>query len=105
MVEFKPAGTSTFWEGHGAAPRASGLTQWVYCQEQDLRHCVFGYWVRKPRLQANDCQTTAPGCIPVTLAPFAGSLALALPNGLELEIEGIEAGNLPLLESLLEALR
>jgi len=103
MVQFKPTDTTTFWQEHVAAWQASGLTQKRYCQEQDLRYSAFGYWVRKLRSQANDRQATTPGFVPVTLAPPAGGLTLALPNGQE--IRGIEAGNLPLVKSLLEALR
>ncbi len=81
-----------FWQDHVTTWQASGLTQKAYCQKQDLRYFVFGYWVRKRRSEASDHQATASGFVLVTFASDTTGLILALPNGLE--IRGIEAGNL-----------
>jgi len=91
-----------YWQDHITQWQVSGLTQKAYCQEQGLRYATFGYWVRKLRAATEEVGTLSSGFVPVTAATSPSGLTLALPNGLE--IRGIEADNLCLVQPLLGAL-
>jgi len=93
----------TFWQNHVTAWQASGLSQKAYCRQQDLGTSAFGYWARKLRQPGQQAGHARSGFVPVALAsPAAAGLSLVLPNGVE--VRGIAADNLALVQELLDCL-
>jgi len=93
-----------YWRSHIEAWEATGQSQLAYCKANDLSYSQFIYWRRKLRPPEQTSLTHGQGgFVPVTHAlpamPQEG-LTVALPNGVELR--GVTAQSLPLVEHLLE---
>ena len=71
--------------------QASGLTQAVYCQQQELNAKTFSRWFKTYQLSS---QPTKPLLIPVEIKPAAATSSatepmwLRLPKGHTLELPG-----------------
>ncbi|WP_420828911.1 IS66 family insertion sequence element accessory protein TnpA [Desulfobulbus rhabdoformis] len=56
-----------FWQEHIAGWKASGLSQLVYCRNNNLAVATFGYWRRKLKLQSGEVDK--PRFYPLAVAP------------------------------------
>jgi len=91
-----------FWQAHVKAWQLSGRSQKTYCKAHDLNYPQFVYWRRKFRqVEETDRRGCSTGFIPATYvgAKTAEGLAVVLPNGVELR--GVNADNLAVVEQLL----
>ena len=93
-----------YWKAQIDAWQASGQSQQAFCKANDLTYSRFGYWLRK--LRRRGVVATAPGqrsgFVPVVAASTRGDLSVHLPNGIELR--GVSAQNLHVVEQLLARL-
>jgi len=113
-----PSERTAYWQQHIDDWQASGLSGTAYCQQYHLTYHCFVYWRGKFARAATrqDSEVNQPGktlsafvaiqppVLPAagTPAEEAGSLQLALPNGLV--IRNIRNTNLCTIRSLLEQL-
>lgn len=91
-----------YWRAHIEAWRASGQSQRSYCLANGLGYSNFLYWRRRLRSgHQTHRHGRGAGFVPVAYAVSASGegLLVALPNGVELR--GIDADNLALVEQLL----
>lgn len=76
------------WRGHLGQQSKSGLSVPEYCQRQGLPVANFYYWRRRVRSE------TSP-LVPVLVqrpSTLPCSLAIRLPNGIQLGLEGVSVG-------------
>ncbi len=105
MTDAAIAHTRTqYWKAQIDAWQASGQSQLAFCKGHDLNYARFGYWRRKFRERdaVAGGSRGASGFVPVVAPSTSGDLTLRLPNGIELQ--GITADNLALVEQLLARL-
>ena len=95
-----------YWQGHMERWQQSEQSQQAYCREHNLSYFRFQYWRRKLRGDAGqDVPRTRPsGFVPVAPSAHGPStgLSVVLPNGVQLR--GISADNLVVVERLLAKL-
>jgi len=109
MAALNQASRQLFWSDHILAWQNSGLSQSVYCREQDLCPQKFSYWKRKPLALAGTApKQVSSGFTRIQIdkqsAPdTAFELSLQFPDGTRLL--GIPADNLILIKSLIEVLQ
>ena len=98
-----PQSRHAYWQGHIECWQDSGQSQQSYCREHDLNYARFHYWRRKLRQDERQDvpRTRASGFVPVTPTDrvFPPGLSVVLPNGVQLR--GINADNLAVVERLL----
>lgn len=101
-----PPSRRAYWQAHLERWHQSGQTQQAYCREHDLNYARFHYWRRKLRDDggAGVARTRSSGFVPVTPSGHGLSpgLSVVLPNGVQLR--GISADNLAVVERLLARL-
>jgi hypothetical protein len=107
MEQFSnPSTCRAYWRAHLERWQQSGQSQKAYCGEQDLSYFRFQYWRRKLRedAQQDGQQTKASGFVSVatTRSELPSGLSVVLPNGMQLR--GISADNLAVVERLLARL-
>ena len=91
------------WAAHIEKWRSSGLSAKAFCEQEGLVYHQFGYWRQK--FSSTDGSPNESKFVPVTLATPShpnSILEVLLPNGVI--IRGIDAGNIPLVTSLVAAL-
>jgi hypothetical protein len=71
----------TFWNDHFQAWKQSNLTQSKYCEQHNLKPATFSYW--RTRLRK---KPAAGKLIPVNIGTPRTPIAIALPNGIRLEV-------------------
>ncbi len=91
-----------YWKAQVDAWLASGQSQLAFCRANELSYPRFSYWLRKFRRQGQVSESgRVSGFVPVVATPVGG-LSVHLPNGIELR--GVNAQNLHLVEQLLARL-
>ena len=104
-MEHEPTSSSrqTYWQGQMERWQQSGQSQQAYCREHNLSYFRFQYWRRKLREDEQQAVQRGgpPGFVPVAAAGSRAhpGLCLVLPNGIQLR--GISADNLAVVERLL----
>ncbi|RDL42769.1 IS66 family insertion sequence hypothetical protein [Marinomonas piezotolerans] len=91
------------WAAHIEKWRSSGLSAKAFCEQERLVYHQFGYWRQK--FSSADESPNGSKLVSVELATpskQARDLEILLPNGVL--IRGIDAGNIPLVTSLVAAL-
>ncbi len=91
------------WAVHIEKWGSSGLSAKAFCEQKGLVYHQFGYW-RQKFSSSNDSPNESK-LVPVawaTPSQQARVLEILLPNGVV--IRGIDAGNIPLVTSLVAAL-
>lgn len=88
------------WQRHIKSWQASDLSQAAYCEQHELIYHQFGYWYRK----LIGAQVRGSGFARVVRHSRSGSqgLSVVLPNGIELH--GVDADNLTVVQQLLRQL-
>ena len=77
---------------HVDAWRESGLSQAVYCRQQDLNHKTFSVWTRRVQVDLSMDKNVPLGLLPVQVEPPASvantqaSMMLRLAHGAQLEL-------------------
>ncbi len=101
-----PPSRQASWQGHMERWQQSGQTQQSYCREHNLSYFRFQYWRRKLREDEQQAlqRTRSSGFVPVTptRSGLPTGLSVVLPNGIQLR--GISADNLAVVERLLTRL-
>jgi hypothetical protein len=90
------------WRAHVETWRSGGQSQKAYCQANALSYSSFLYWRRRFQQDREPPGSGArPGFVPVayTMAESGEGLRVVLPSGVELR--GITADNLSVVEQLL----
>ena len=90
------------WRQHIEAWKASGQSQSEFCRANELSYHRFGYWQRKLRPEAQPDARGGFATVSRSPEPASGELSIRLPSGLV--VQGITAGNLPLVCLLLSQL-
>ena len=96
---------AAYWREQIEAWRRCGQSQQAYCQANDLSYPRFIYWRRKlTGADAGGERRRSSAFVPVAwpVPRASAELSLVLPSGLELR--GITAENLSVVEQLLSAL-
>ncbi|WP_111608781.1 IS66 family insertion sequence element accessory protein TnpA [Marinomonas arctica] len=91
------------WAAHIDKWQSSGLSAKAFCEQEGLVYHQFSYWRQK--FSSADDSRNKSKLVPVALATPSqqtSDLEILLPNGVV--IRGIDAGNIPLVTSLVAAL-
>ena len=104
-MDHEPTASSrqAYWQGHMERWQQSGQSQQAYCREHNLSYFRFQYWRRNLREDEQQAvQRTRPsGFVPVAAAGSGAhpGLSVVLANGVQ--VRGISADNLAVVERLL----
>ncbi len=92
-----------YWTERINAWRESGLSQTVFCRQENLVAHQFTYWLSKDQSAPAKRKTSTRGFVPVTVvAPTSPQLHITLPNGIVLT--GVTDQNLALVQQLIQSL-
>lgn len=93
-----------YWSRHIQSWRQSGQTAQAYCRRHQLKSHQFQYWRQVFETPAGQRQAPKSGFIELNVTPppigRTTGLTVTLPNGLQ--IEGVDAGNLALVQHMME---
>ncbi len=94
------AALAEYWRRHIDAWKTSSQSQSEFCRVNELSYHRFCYWQRKFHQQEKP--GASGGFATVSRQPEPAGLSITLPRGLV--VQGITAGNLPLVYQLLSQL-
>jgi len=95
------AALAEHWRHHIDAWKASGQSQSSFCKANALNYHRFCYWQRKFQ-QSHQAARGGFAAVSRSPEPASCGLSITLPGGLV--VQGITAGNLPLVSQLLNDL-
>ena len=93
------AALTEYWRRHIDAWKTSGQSQSEFCNVNKLSYHRFCYWQRKFHKQEQQDASGGFAAVSRQPEPISSGLSIALPRGLV--VQGITAGNLPVVYQLL----
>jgi hypothetical protein len=104
MPTFSTETRRQHWRQQVTAWQDSGQSQQAFCKAAGLNYPQFLYWRRKIQKESDPQETRSSGFVSVSLTNNSANdgLSIRLANGCE--VRGIQANNLPLVQSLLGVL-
>jgi transposase-like protein len=108
-MKFPTCSKSQMWAQHIQAQLQSDISQKAYCEAHVLKPHQFWYWKRKLSSEQSSLPsakiTRHPAFIPVTVASSQRPADLTLHFSDGLQLSGITEQTLPLVQTLVSALR